>query len=127
MSEARTVILQRYFQALTDGDTDTILSLFAPSGEVMSPFLGVMAAAPFFAKLAEASNGSVLTVLDILHSSIGKTAAARFRYDWTLKDGSAVHFEGVDHFTFDAEDRITRMNIYYDTHPLRVEVGDKYA
>ena len=127
MSATRTAILKRYFQALTDGDTAEIVSLFHPEGEVMSPFLGVMQATPFFAKLSEASNGSFLTVLDILHGVDGQTAAARFRYDWTLKDGSDVAFEGVDHFTFDAEDRILRMNIYYDTHPLRQEVGDKYA
>ena len=127
MSEVRTQILNRYFQALTDGDTKTILSLFHPEGEVMSPFLGVMKATAFFAKLSEASNGSFLTVLDILHGVDGKTSAGRFRYDWTLKDGSDVTFEGVDHYTFDDEDRILRMNIYYDTHPLREEVGDKYA
>lgn len=127
MSAARSAILKRYFQCLTDGDIDTIVSLFAPDGDVVSPFLGVMKADQFFARLSEASNGSFLTVLDILHGDDGQTAAARFRYDWTLKDGSDVTFEGVDHYTFDDQDRIKRMNIYYDTHPLREEVGDKYA
>ncbi|WP_299350018.1 nuclear transport factor 2 family protein [uncultured Shimia sp.] len=127
MSQTRTAILKRYFQALTDGDTAAIVSLFHPDGEVVSPFLGVMKADQFFAKLSEASNGSFLTVLDILHGVDGRTSAARFRYDWTLKDGSDVTFEGVDHYAFDEQDRILCMTIYYDTHPLREEVGDKYA
>lgn len=54
--------------------------------------------------------------------------AAYFRYDWTLNDGREVTFTCVDVFTFDAgSTRIRDMNIVYDTHPLREEVGDKYA
>lgn len=137
MSKARSAVLRSYFQALTAGDINRILSLFSDRGRVTSPFLGDMDARDFFAKLQAASAGSQLTVLDILHGdglsgdgSSGDgtaTAAGRFRYQWTLKDGDVVTFEGVDHFVFDAQDRITRMTIYYDTHPLRQDVGDKYA
>jgi hypothetical protein len=54
-------------------------------------------------------------------------ATGYFVYDWGLKDGSAVRFECVDVFDFDAQGRIERMMIVYDTHPIRSEVGDKYA
>jgi hypothetical protein len=54
--------------------------------------------------------------------------AAYFRYDWTLKDGKVVTFTCVDVFEFqDGSERIASMSIVYDTHPLREEVGDKYA
>ncbi|WP_425046135.1 nuclear transport factor 2 family protein [Primorskyibacter sp. S87] len=125
MDQTRSDRIRQYFQALTDGDTETILSLFAPDGEVHSPFLGVMRADAFFAKLSDASAGSHLTVLDVLHGE--ETGAARFQYDWTLKDGNVIDFEGVDHFTFAADGRFSAMRIYYDTHPLREAVGDKYA
>lgn len=45
-----------------------------------------------------------------------------------MNDGREVTFTCVDVFTFDAgSTRIRDMNIVYDTHPLREEVGDKYA
>ena len=86
-----------------------------------------MKAPDFYAKLDAASASSELTVLDVLLGEDGQSAAARFRYDWVLKSGSRLVFEGVDHFTFGGDDRFTAMRIYYDTHPLRDEVGDKYA
>ena len=48
-------------------------------------------------------------------------------------DGEARLADLVDHLnhvygdTFGPDDRFTEMRIYYDTHPVREEVGDKYA
>ena len=54
--------------------------------------------------------------------------AAWFRYDWTLRDGQQLSFTCVDVFSFGpGSDRIAQMHIVYDTHPLREQVGDKYA
>ncbi|TMV07968.1 nuclear transport factor 2 family protein [Ruegeria sediminis] len=119
--------VRAYFQALTAGDIPAILKLFTPDAEIHSPFLGVMKAQDFYAKLDAASASSELTVLDVLLGEDGQSAAAHFRYDWVLKSGNRLVFEGVDHFTFGADDRFTAMRIYYDTHPVREEVGDKYA
>ena len=124
MTDTRSPLVHRYFEYLTGGDIAAIVAMFAPGAQVHSPFLGVMAAPEFYARLDSASARSVLTVLDVL---LGQdTAAARFRYDWTLRSGERIVFEGVDHFTFDAQDRFTAMRIYYDTHPVREDVGDKY-
>lgn len=114
-----------YFEAMTAGDIPAILALFTPDAEIHSPFLGVMKAPDFYARLDSASANSDLTVLDVLFGA--DTAAARFSYDWTLKSGDNFVFEGVDHFTFGPDDRFTAMRIYYDTHPVREDVGDKYA
>ena len=116
--------IRTYFEALTAGDVPAILQLFAPGAEVHSPFLGVLPATEFYAKLDAASANSDLTVLDVLMGQ--GTGAARFRYDWELKSGDTIIFEGVDHFTFGTDDRFTAMRIYYDTHPVRADVGDKY-
>lgn len=124
-ADPRIQTIHRYFDRLTAGDTAGILALFAPDGRVDSPFLGELPAPEFFAKLSDASVQSTLTVFDVL---LGQdTGAGHFRYDWKLKDGSMLRFEGVDHFTFDAEGRFTMMRIFYDTHPVREQVGDKYA
>ncbi|WP_171178349.1 nuclear transport factor 2 family protein [Ruegeria sp. HKCCD8929] len=127
MSAARSERIHSYFEALTAGDIPAILQLFAPDADVHSPFLGIMKAPEFFAKLDAASASSKLTVLDVLFGEGGRTAAARFQYEWVLNSGEQIVFEGVDHFTFGPGDRFVAMRIYYDTHPVREDVGDKYA
>jgi len=122
---ARTETVRRYLERLHASDTEGLVALFAPGGTVVSPFLGTMAARPFFDKLAQSSQRSVITPLDLFESEA--RVAAWFHYDWTLNDGRVVSFSCVDVFDFDAEARIARMTIVYDTHPIRAEVGDKYA
>lgn len=119
--------VRHYFELMTAGDIEGIIALFADDGTVVSPFLGTMAARPFFEKLGSASTNSVLTVFNVLIGDDNRTAAGHFRYDWTLVDGSDLMFEGIDLFTFADDQRFQSMNIYYDTHPLRLEIGDKYA
>lgn len=122
-----------YLAHLHASHTDGLIACFEDDGVVHSPFLGTMRASDFFKKLAQASSGSVITVLDLFAStepqgSGSQRVAAYFRYDWTLNDGREVTFTCVDVFTFDpGSPRIRDMNIVYDTHPLREEVGEKYA
>ncbi len=125
--------VKTYLAHLHASNTEGLIACFEENGQVHSPFLGTMRAGDFFRKLAQASSGSVITVLDLFASAqpTGQDAvrvAAYFRYDWTLNDGREVTFTCVDVFTFDAGSaRIRDMNIVYDTHPLREQVGDKYA
>ena len=125
--------VRNYLKYLHASDTDGLISTFESDGMVHSPFLGAMKAEPFFRKLAQASNGSVITILDLFASAESSDSdyvnvAAYFRYDWTLNDGRMVDFTCVDVFVFRrGSDRIQEMRIIYDTHPLREQVGDKYA
>ena len=125
--------VRTYLAHLHASHTDGLIACFEDDGVVHSPFLGTMRASDFFKKLAQASSGSVITVLDLFASAQPSRdgsvrVAAYFRYDWTLNAGREVTFTCVDVFTFDAgSTRIRDMNIVYDTHPLREEVGDKYA
>lgn len=126
MAHKNVQAVQDYFTALTAGDITRVVGLFAADGIVTSPFLGELSAGEFYARLDQASANSGLTVLDVLSGASCATVAARFRYDWTLKSGDNIVFEGVDHFTFNAEGKIRHMRIYYDTYPVREDVGDKY-
>ncbi|MFI8616435.1 nuclear transport factor 2 family protein [Acidovorax sp. NPDC077693] len=126
--------VRTYLGHLHASNTEGLIACFEPDGVVHSPFLGTMRASDFFKKLAQASSGSVITVLDLFGSVLPAAdggavrVAAYFRYDWTLNDGREVTFTCVDVFTFGAGSALIRdMNIVYDTHPLREEVGDKYA
>ncbi|WP_455286738.1 nuclear transport factor 2 family protein [Cupriavidus necator] len=121
-----------YLRHLHAGDTAGLISTFEDDGVVHSPFLGTMGANDFFNKLAQASSGSVITLIDLFESVQPVTdvvrVAAYFRYDWTLSDGRLVDFTCVDVFSFRRDSvRISEMHIVYDTHPLRERVGDKYA
>ncbi|MBV7544641.1 nuclear transport factor 2 family protein [Acidovorax sp. sic0104] len=125
--------VRTYLAHLHASNTEGLIACFEADGQVHSPFLGTMRASDFFRKLAQASSGSVITLLDVFASTKSTPqdavrVAAYFRYDWTLNDGREVSFTCVDVFTFDAgSPRIRDMNIVYDTHPLREQVGDKYA
>ena len=124
--------VRAYLRHLHAGDTAGLISTFEDDGVVHSPFLGSMGARDFFAKLAQASSGSVITLIDLFASVQPATdivrVAAYFRYDWTLNDGRVVDFTCVDVFSFrPGSARIQDMHIVYDTHPLRERVGDKYA
>ena len=126
-SDEKIARVQHYFELMTASDIDGIINLFEADAHVSSPFLGKMNAPDFFRKLGKASTQSKLTVFDILLGQIGNSAAAHFEYDWTLVSGEKILFQGVDYFEFSAGGKFASMSIFYDTHPVREDVGDKYA
>lgn len=121
-------ILQTYMKALGESDYDTIKSLFAPHGKVLSPFLGEMDAAKFFDRLGEASSKNVITPIDIFLSADDKNhATCYFQYDWTVRDGTLISFKVMDLFTFaEGSEKVEYLNLIYDTHPIRMTAGNKY-
>jgi SnoaL-like domain len=123
----KTAYVRRYFERLTASDMDGLIGMFESDGYVFSPFLGKMPASAFFRKLGEASTASKLTVFDVLLGETGNTAAAHFEYDWTLASGDQFVFQGIDYFKFGPSSKFASMSIFYDTHPVREQVGDKYA
>lgn len=135
MNQTPLDTVRTYLGHLHASNTEGLIATFEDEGLVHSPFLGTMKARDFFPKLASASSRSVITLIDLFASvqpreagPDGVRVAAYFRYDWTLNDGRLVDFTCVDVFGFKpGSDRIDSMHIVYDTHPLREEVGDKYA
>ena len=123
-----TRVLKTYMAALGDSDYATVKSLFAPEGRVKSPFLGEMAAGPFFDRLAGASSKNEITPIDIFLSASDKHhATAYFQYDWTVRDGTLITFKVMDLFTFaPTGDKVTYLDLIYDTHPIRMSAGNKY-
>ena len=121
-------VLRIYMDALGRSDYATIAGLFAPEGTVRSPFLGERPAEPFFERLGQASEKNVIPPIDVFLSSGDTTrAVAYFQYDWTVRDGSLITFKVMDLFTFDSEsDRVTYLDLIYDTHPIRETYGNKY-
>jgi ketosteroid isomerase-like protein len=119
-------IVHSYFKHLTNSDIASIVALFADDAYVASPVLGTMRAGAFFDALDGASARNVLTVHQVMSSDDDRFQAAHFTYDWTLRDGGRIEFDGVDVFEFNDANQICSMKIFYDTHPTRAEVGNKY-
>jgi len=126
-SHDKVAQVRRYFALLTDSDIPGIIALFEHDAQIQSPFLGQVLASEFFEKLGRASNANKLTVFDVLLGENGDSAAAHFEYDWTLMSGDNFVFQGIDYFRFGASGLFSSMSIFYDTHPVREDVGDKYA
>ena len=122
----KVAYIRKYFELMTASDIDGIIELFEADAYVLSPFLGKMAADSFFRKLGNASSASKLTVFDVLLGENGNSGAAHFEYDWTLASGEKIVFQGVEYFKFSENMKFASMSIFYDTHPLREDVGDKY-
>jgi len=120
--------VRKYLKALEAGDADKAAALFTVDGWVQSPFLGRLSVRHYITKVAGASNGTVLTVHDVLVSAEGHMrAVAYYLYDWRLKDGSKVSFECADVFNFDPDSgRIASVVLVYDTHLIRDVVENKY-
>jgi len=120
--------VRKYLKALEAGDADKAAALFTVDGWVQSPFLGRLSVRDYITKVAGASNGTVLTVHDVLVSAEGHMrAVAYYLYDWRLKDGSKVSFECADVFNFDPDSgRIASVVLVYDTHLIRDVVENKY-
>ena len=128
MKASYVAVMDRYMKALHAADYAAIVALFAPGGRVVSPFLGEMEAGPFFERLGGASAKNVITPIDTFVSA-GDTprATAFFRYDWTVNDGTLISFEVMDLFEFEpGSDKIRRLSLIYDTHPIRSTAGNKY-
>lgn len=123
----KATFVRQYFDRLTASEIDGIIDMFEADSEVDSPYLGKMRASEFFAKLGKASQQNKLTVFDVLIGEKGDSAAAHFEYDWTLAGGDRIVFQGVDYFKFSENGKFAAMSIYYDTHPTRLSVGDKYS
>lgn len=121
-------LVHKYLQALEAGDANRAAALFIPDGWVQSPFLGKLPVRTFVNKVAAASNGTRLTVHDVLVSAEGHLrAVAYYLYDWRLKDGSRVAFDCADVFNFDpSTGHIQSIVLVYDTHPVRGVVENKY-
>src|SRR4051794_10569746 len=113
-------IIKAYLKSLEAGDAETIINLFSEDGVIHSPLYGDIPVKVFYKDLFADTIQSVITLLNIFQSADNPdTAAAHFKYDWTLKDGTKTNFEAVDVFNFDAHGKIKEMTIIYDTAKTR--------
>lgn len=114
-------LVRAYIGALSRGDTDAILELFAPSGAVESPLYGIKRAVDFYRDLEKDTKRSTLQLQAVyVDPHDPRKAAIHFRYRWEMKNGEIVTFSCVDLFEFTGPPlKVSKLSIVYDTHPIR--------
>ena len=114
-------LVDDYLAAIEAADLPGVLRLFAEGGMVDSPLYGTLPATKFYPALFRDTASSRLTHRATMTGAgpTGDVVSFWFDFDWTLADGTPAPFTVVDVAELDAEGRIQRLHIIYDTAPLR--------
>lgn len=108
-------IAKRYIAYLENGEVEKVISLFSDKGMVQSPLYGVKKASDFYNELANDTSNSELSVKGIFQEEDSSQLALYFTYNWALKNNEKVTFDVVDIIEFDAQNKIDKLIIIYDT------------
>lgn len=104
-----------YLKLLEKGAIDQLLALFSDASLVDSPIYGIMSAKQFYYDLANDTTNSKLKLLGVFEEDDSNQVALYFNYKWTLKNNEIVNFDVVDIIEFDAQNKISKLKIIYDT------------
>lgn len=114
-------IIRSYTKCLKNNDYDGVIKLFAKDAEVFSFLTGKQHPAVFFKTLFNDSTRSKVKIINIYSESKEKNkATAHLSLTALLKNKHEINFEAVDLFEFDSENKIRKLQIILDTHPIRI-------
>jgi len=105
----------QYIALLEKGVIEQIIALFSPEGIVQSPLYGSLKASSFYPKLNDDTKSSQLKLRGIFEDVTTGNLAIYFTYTWILKNNKKVVFDVVDIVEFDAQNKIKKLKIIYDT------------
>lgn len=108
-------IANTYLEYLERGNIERLIALFAKNGIVDSPIYGIKKADEFYRELNDDTSNSELHLKGIFEQNESNDLAVYFTYKWTLKNNQKVEFDVVDIIEFDAENKIKKLKIIYDT------------
>jgi hypothetical protein len=108
-------IANTYLEYLERGNIEQLIALFDENGIVDSPIYGIKKAAEFYRELNDDTSNSELHLKGIFEQNESNDLALYFTYKWTLKNNQKVEFDVVDIIEFDAENKIKKLKIIYDT------------
>ena len=104
-----------YLNYLEKGETAQIIHLFHPDGVVESPLYGTKNATDFYTQLATDTHQSIIHIKGIYEKKNASDVVLYFTYEWTLKNNQKTTFDVVDIIEFDAQMKIKKLKIIYDT------------
>jgi hypothetical protein len=104
-----------YLELLEKGVIEQLLTLFSEDAMIDSPVYGILRADEFYRNLASDTANSELKLLGVFEENNSNYLALYFNYKWTLKNNKIVDFDVVDIIEFDAQHKISKLKIIYDT------------
>ena len=104
-----------YLELLEKGVIEQLLTLFSEDAMIDSPVYGILRADEFYRNLASDTANSELKLLGVFEENNSNNLALYFNYKWTLKNNKIVDFDVVDIIEFDAQNKISKLKIIYDT------------
>lgn len=113
-----------YLTLLRDGNAIALANLFSKDGVVVSPVYGIVPANAFYKTLFADTQSSELTLDGVFHEAASNRLIVLFDYDWTLTNGKSVFFKVADVFEFDAQGKVEKLTIIYDTSVSRTLVQE---
>ena len=108
-------IARKYLEFLECGNIESVIGLFSENGIVESPIYGIKRAEEFYRNLYNDTSNSELQLKGIFEQNDSNNLALYFNYKWTLKNNRKVDFDVVDIIEFDAQNKINKLKIIYDT------------
>lgn len=114
-------LVDAYLAGVTAADTEALVALFSPDGEVVSPLYGTLPAAEFYPALFADTAESDLTLRTTMTGSLDGRPVVSFWFDfnWRLATGEPAPFTVVDVAELDHAGLIRRLHIVYDTAPIQ--------
>jgi steroid delta-isomerase-like uncharacterized protein len=110
--------VRAYYAALSAGDVEAVLAMFAPEGEMRDPVGAPPAGDDMQRRQRYAGIGAAFSSFTIEPETViagGDEAAATWTARATTKqEGRDVTFSGISVFMFDGDGRIARMSAYWD-------------
>ncbi|WP_343488294.1 nuclear transport factor 2 family protein [Allomuricauda sp. d1] len=107
-------VAEHYFDWLSEGKIDKILSLFTLDAIVHSPVYGKKRAADFYSELGDDTKSSELKLNGFFDQPNSNRFVLYFNYKWTLTNGKTTVFDVVDVFELNEEGKIIKLNIIYN-------------
>ena len=106
-----------YYAAVTAGDVEAVLAMFAADAEMRDPVGAPATSDDMGRRQRYAGIGAAFDAFAILPEQIktgGNEAAATWTINAHAKTGRDVSFSGISAFVFDGDGRITRMSAFWD-------------
>ena len=112
-------LVHLYCKALVENDLTAMLLLFSDQATVQSPLYPPMAAPDFYRKLFQTTYRTKVKYKNVFSRSIlPGVIAAHLELAGGRTNGALAEFECVDIFELDANQKIQRLTIIYDTYPV---------
>jgi steroid Delta-isomerase len=123
LTEAQVMAaVARYFEGTRSMNAQQWASAFAPNAEVRDP-IGAPALTTPEAILAQGeafvTAFASVGLTEVFVQAHGNEAMAYWTGRGTQKDGACVVFEGINHFTFDADRKITQLRGFWNPATMR--------